>query len=282
MMSELSKLIDHGTMDEFEKDEFLEESRTQFYKSDFNFLNEHNGWRPGKQHLILAPTHAGKSTLTRSIAWDFVNNNELEKVLVWLSEESKAEFKSELAKIGLPKEKASRIIIASEQDGDLSLSEKKMLFAESLKLANPQLLLFDNITTSSFYAGRKVDEQERFASYLKTTGKSEDIAMAIIAHTGGESQMNKRLLELNDIRGGKDIVNLAEFAYILQMIKVYDEVTQKTKKFPIIRIEKHRGQAQVENFLFHLRYNPTTVSFMEDRPKCWNEFKELFKKQMSL
>lgn len=281
-MTNYGNLIDRANMDDFEKEEYLEEAKTQFYKSDFNFLNEHNGWRPGKTHLILAPTHAGKSTLTRSLVWDFVTNTDYETVLVWLSEESKDDFKTEFSKIGLPKDKGQRIIIVSEQDGDLSLEQKKILFAESIKLANPSLVLFDNITTSSFYASRRPDEQERFANYLKNTTKRENFSLVVIAHTGGESGMKRRQLELNDIRGGKDIVNMAEFAYILQMIKVYDETTKKTLKFPILSIEKHRSQSQVENFLFHLRYNPVTVSFMEDRPKCWNEFKELFKKQMSL
>lgn len=260
------------------------ESAHQYYASDFNFLNEHKGWRPKAVHLFMAPTHHGKSTLTRSLCWDFLVNNQsmLDKASLWLSEESKEDFKKEFAKIGMDRQSNIRLAIESELDlSGFSLPQKKIAFKEFVYDTNPRILLFDNVTTSSFYMDRGNEEQGSFATYLKTIANDLDIPIGIIAHTGGESQMLKRLLELNDIRGGKSLVNLAQFAYILQTFKVYDEVNRKVYKFPTIRMEKHRGY-DCENILFQMIFNKETMSFMEDEVKNWNEFKELFGRQMSL
>lgn len=267
-----------------EIDNLIEENNHQYYKSDFHFVNEHKGWRPKGFHLVMAPTHHGKSTLTRSLCWDFLINNTslLDKASLWLSEESKDDFRKEFAKIKMERQHSMRLTIESELDqSQLGLPQLKIMFREFVGDTSPRLLLFDNATTSKFYMDRSAEDQGRFAAYLKTIANEFEIPVIVITHTGGESQMNKRLLELNDIRGGKSIVNLAQFAYILQTFKVYDEIQNKTFKFPTLKIEKHRGY-DCENLLFQLNYNKETMSFMEDKVKNWNEFKDIFKKQMSL
>ena len=261
--------------------QYKKDAETTHYKSDFNFLNTHNGWRIGKIHLIVAPTHAGKSTLTRSMIWDFVINNPDSVVYLWLSEESKEDFLQELSKVGLQQEQLYRIHVFSEQDRDMSISERKLFFAETLNTISPSIVFFDNVTTSEFYMDRKIEEQSSFAKYLKRKANEELIPIVVIAHTGGDSGLMNRLLELNMIRGGKSIVNLTEFAYILQRFKVTNPNTGKDEYFPTIRLEKHRGFV-CEDTMFKLRFNNRTVTFMEDRAINWEEFKDAFKKQLTL
>lgn len=270
-----------ASMSEYEQQGYINETNTTFFKSDFNFLREHNGWRPKKIHLIEAPTHSGKSTMIRSLIWDFVINTSFETALIWLSEESTEDFKQEFAKLRLPDTLTRRIIIASEQDQEMSLSQRKLLFADTVKRTVPSILFFDNITTSEFYMDRGPDDQAKFAKYLKKIAHDEEIPIVVIAHTGGETGLSNRLIELNDIRGGKSIVNLAEFAYILQRFKVYDDINKRDMYFPTIRIEKHRGYV-CDNMLFKLKFNRETVTFTQDRSIPWNEFKEAFKNQQNL
>jgi hypothetical protein len=277
----MNSFIQRGTMSDAEQSQLIWENEYQEFKSDFHFLNEHKGWRPGKVHTIVAPTHSGKSTMTRSLIWDFLINNPCETVFVWLSEESAEDFRTEFARLRLDKLATSRLYIGSEQDSTLGLDNKKFIFAESIKEIRPSIVFFDNVTTSEFYMGRKVDEQSSFAMYLKRTCKEMKIPFVIIAHSGGAIQMNKRLIELNDIRGGKDIVNITEFAYVLQRFRVQDPMSKKESYFPTVRIEKHRGYT-CENLLFKLRFNKATVSFMEDKIVPWAEFKEAFKNQLTL
>lgn len=282
-MNNTCDFLESGGMSDVEMAMHVQEGNTQHIKSNFAFLNEHKGWRPGKIHTVMAATHSGKSTLVRSLVWDFLINTEYiyEKAFVWLSEETSEDFKAEFAKLGLPKELTKRLVIGSEQDIDQGLTAKKILFSESIKQTNPSIVFFDNVTTSEFYVGKKPEDQASFAMFIKRTCKQENIPFVIIAHSGGGTMMSKRLMELNDIRGGKDIVNITEFAYIMQRFRVVDESTNKEHYFPTIRIEKHRGYT-CTNLLFKLRFNPTTVTFMEDRMIPWEAFKEAFKQQLTL
>jgi hypothetical protein len=268
-------------MSQVDQELYIQENKTQHYKSDFNFLNEHKGWRPGKIHTVVAPTHSGKSTLTRSLIWDFLINNEYQRVFLWLSEESAEDFKTEMAKLGLPPECSIRIFIVSEQDIQGDITKKKMLFAETLNELMPDIVFFDNVTTSIFYMGQRPEAQGSFANYLKTKCNQEGAPFVIIAHSGSDTGMNKRLIELNHIRGGKDIVNITEFAYVLQRFRVVDPMTNKEIYFPTIRLEKHRGYV-CDNLLFKLRFNPKTVSFQQDKAIPWSAFKEAFKEQLTL
>ena len=281
-MSEIFDFIQRVDMSETEQALMIQENQTVHTDSVFYFLKEHKGWRNGKIHLAMAPSGAGKSTMVRSLIWDWlINSQAYEKCFVWLSEESADDFKHEFAKLRLPRELTSRLLIGSEQDTDGDVNHKKLLFAEALKTVIPSIVFFDNVTTSQFYAGKKPEEQASFAMYIKRKCKTEDIPFVIIAHSGGGIQMGNRLLELNDIRGGKDIVNLAEFAYIMQRFRVVDPMTNKEIYYPTIRILKHRGYT-CENLLFKLRFNRETVTFMEDKIIPWTEFKEAFKSQLTL
>lgn len=282
-MSEIFNFIKKAEMSELEQKLMIQETDTQHYKSCFHFLNEHKGWRPGKVHTIVAPTHSGKSTMTRSLVWDFLVNTELpyEKCFVWLSEESSDDFKQEFARLRIPANISNRLFIGSEQDTAEGLTHKKLLFSESLKTVNPSIVFFDNVTTSEFYMGRKPEEQASFATFIKRQCKEANIPFIVVAHSGGATGMSRRLIELNDIRGGKDIVNVTEFAYILQRFRVKDPITGKEHYFPTIRIEKHRGYT-CENLLFKLRFNRETVSFMQDKIIPWGEFKDAFKDQLTL
>lgn len=277
----MNDFIQSGSMTEGEQKILITEANTQHNKSDFHFLNEHKGWRPGKIHLAMAPTGAGKSTLIRSIIWDYLINNPFRRVFLWLTEESANDFKTEFAKLKLPQEQAKYLYIGSEQDVEGELSMKKIAFAEGLKQVMPDIVFFDNITTSQFYVGRKPEEQASFSMYIKRMCKNEDIPFVIIAHSGGGIQMGKRLIELNDIRGTKDIVNIAEFAYILQRFRVVDPNTNQEIFYPTIRLEKHRGYT-CNNLLFKLRFNQETVTFMEDRAVDWQSFKDAFNAQLTL
>ena len=281
-MSDIFSFLKKADMSETETQLLIQENLTQHYKSCFHFLNEHKGWRPGKVHTIVAPTHSGKSTMTRSLIWDWlINSPPYEKAFIWLSEETSEDFKAEFAKLRLPQDLTHRLIIGSEQDIAQGLTHKKLLFSESLETINPSIVFFDNVTTSEFYFGRRLEEQASFAMFIKRKCKETNVPFIIIAHSGGAVQMNKRLIELNDIRGGKDIVNITEFAYILQRFRVIDPMTKSEHYFPTIRIEKHRGYT-CDNLLFRLRFNRETVTFMEDKAIPWSEFKEAFKEQVSL
>ena len=191
------------------------------------------------------------------------------------------DFKVMMNKLGLTEEQQGRVIIASEQNANGGYDEIKKGFKDLISTYKPDYLILDNITTSAFYMSRKVGEQAGFIKYLKSVATFINCPITMIAHTKGESQMNGRLIEPNDVRGGKDVTNLSEFLMVLQRFSVIDPNTKKEYFYPTVRLCKHRGYV-IKNNLFQLKFNEPTVSFGMDRAIPWDEFKEAFNNQKRL
>jgi KaiC/GvpD/RAD55 family RecA-like ATPase len=261
-----------GYMSENERKLYEVRSKIQQIKSKFNFVNNHNGFRKGCIHTLLGTTGGGKTTAVRSIIRDIVFTNQGEqKVLVWLSEESVSDYKTELS-FGLPSHDIlNSITFFSENDNQMSGEGYVLALKEYIEENKPDVLIIDNITTSSIYEDKGVREQGRMASAIKALIKKYDIACILIAHTGAEvSDNSNRLINENDIRGSKKIVNLSEFLYILQRFQI------GSTYYPTLRIRKHRGQ-QIRDNLFFLRYDQDLRSFTQDLVIDFKTFKEKFK-----
>ena len=93
--------VESGFYTEEEQDKYKAENEESHFKSNFGFLNSHNGLRRKKMHLFIAPTGVGKSTFIRSLVRDVIFHNPGKKVFVWLSEETTKEFKVQMS-YGMP------------------------------------------------------------------------------------------------------------------------------------------------------------------------------------
>jgi len=249
------------------------ENNKTYYFTGLKFLNCHRGIRPNKMHLLMAPTHAGKSTLTRSIITDFVYRNKGKKVMLVLSEETKQEFEAELSNAVDGDEILQNIQVFSEQSWHNETPNGIMKFiSDFVDQYRHDLLFIDNITTSKIYNDRTVKEQSEVSTWLKIMTKKT--AVFVIAHTLG-SDFNNRLLDENDIRGSKTITNLTEFLYILQPVYVGDRI------FQFINIKKHRSQ-DVKSKFFQLVYNPTLKVFDQDREIDFDSLASIFKQRNQL
>jgi hypothetical protein len=254
----------------------ISESKKIENKSGYRFIRAHGGYRNGKIHMAIGPSSGGKSTLTRSLIIDFlINLDDNEHIHVHLSEESSEEFLIELGSTGLDFKLIKKIKITSEQDDNHGDSAEKMflMLNESLSDTKTRAFFFDNITTSFCYMDKKTEQQAKMGRWLKALAKSHNIPVILIAHTGGDSTMaNSRLIEMNDVRGGKSIVNLVEFMYILQPFFVNE------KRHNMVRVVKHRG-FNVEAPYFQLEYAAKPRMFTCDKNLTFKEFKELFKER---
>lgn len=260
-------------VDENEHKELLEYSVTKFYETKLGFLNAHLGLRKNKMHLLIAPTHSGKSTLVRTILRDFIFNNKQCKSMVWLTEESKKEFQAEFLK-GVPNhEVLSNLRVFSDQDWNREGDEKIMGFIEDcIDLYGIDFLVIDNITTSPLYVDRKVSHQAMVIDWLKRLSKK--VTLFIVAHSNTDD-FNNRFLNENDIRGSKGITNLTEYLYILQPVYIANSVHQ------FINIRKHRGQ-NVSNKFFKLNYSKELCAFANDYPIEFEKIAEIFSQRNQL
>jgi len=255
--------------------ELKKELDTIHLNTKFNFLKTHNGFRPGKLHLFLAPTGSGKSTLVRSLIKDLLETGLYwGDALVWLSEETVKDFQIEWSRTRAI-ESVNNVCIESELEID-SMRLMMTKLGEQVKRKDVEILIFDNITTSSMYADKKPHEQAALVKGLKRLASSTNKPIIIIAHTNAEVHENMSgLINEQQIRGSKTIVSESEFMYIMQRFKVGESI-QTT-----IRLRKYRGYALTET-MFLLNFNIDEYIFDKDYRIDFDEFKRLYKLRNTL
>lgn len=247
-----------------------EQNETVFIPSYFNFLSAHCGLRPGEPHLLLGTTGSGKSTLARKILIDTCKNH---KTLLWLSEESRDDVLIATSKLSHGRENFSRVIVQSELDiDDRVLRDPKKVLAEfknRVMLEKPDVVFFDNITTSAIYPS-DFSVQDAVARELKLFFKKTGIACFIIAHTGsGINESTGKLIEDTDIRGSKTIMNLMPYVYIFQRFFVRDQI------IATIRIKKSRNHLKGSNF-YRLYYSSEENVYTGDVAVSFEDFKKVY------
>lgn len=244
--------------------------------SQLDFLLEHNGIRPAQMHLFLGLSGGGKSTLFRTLLFDYYLNKQPNQVpAIWLSEESEDDFAIQLVKHAAAESvfKKKDINFYSEVD---KWKNPKMSFAMLDRLfEKSDIVFFDNLTTSNFYKGN-FESMDKFVGYLKNLVKKHQKPLVIFAHTGGQMRENgKVLLEQNDIRGPKTICNLVEFLYIMQQFHVDNEVRST------LRIVKSRSQ-EVKKKIYEMQYNSYANVYSKSFAITFDEFKDLFNERNKL
>jgi KaiC/GvpD/RAD55 family RecA-like ATPase len=243
-------------------------------KSNFQFLIAHNGFRLGKMHLIMGTAGSGKTTLIKSLIMDFMKMNPDDRMLIYLSEESKKSFKYEMAEIKDSLVNADKIHLISEIDESFT-NERQLLAYMEMQISEikPKLFIIDNITTSDFYNDKKASQQADLIKKLKAMFNKTEAACLLVAHTGANVSDNMgRLINENDIRGSKTIVNLLEFMYILQRFEL------GSRFFPTLRTVKHRGQ-NPDFRLVKLNFDINERRFLSDTAISFKDFKEVYKQR---
>ena len=259
---------------EKEQEEFAASLKEIHFKSNLGFVNSTNGFRRGNMHLFIAGSGAGKSTLVRTVLRDLIfQKDNTPSICVWLSEETVNEYKTLFSAAVASNEKLLSTNAYSEQDHQ---DTREMFFFEWIDMLRPDVLIYDNITTSKFYEGLNPKEQARFASKLKNALKKNNCVGIIIAHADSQQSNQKGgMLDINNIRGAKTIVNLTEFAYLFQTFKT------EARIHSILRIAKSRSQDIVHD-TYALNYNPIIKSYQTDTAIPFAQFKEAYEKRNKL
>lgn len=259
-------------------DRIKSENKSFFHKTNFSFLKEHNGFRNGAMHLLLGSASGGKSTLRNTLMIDFLEANKEKIIFLYLSEETLLDFERDLADCEKLRSVCDRIKIFSEQDSlqDVSMQNEKASFlVDQVAMSGCDLFIFDNITTSILY-GEDFKTQGQFVLDLKARIQLLGIPVLVVAHTGAAVKTSGfDLIDQNDIRGSKTIVNISQFLYVMQTFAIQDH------KVTTVRITKHRS-FDVDNHFFMLRYKKEDRVYIFDLPLTFEEVNELYKKQNRL
>lgn len=249
----------------------------KYYNSNFDFLKAHNGFVPNKFYVFLATSGGGKSTLRNSLIFDFVRCNSGKRVFLWLSEEKISDFKADIVRNKLDAKLLNGTVVFSEQDNYKEFENQNLCdyMCHKIVQSNCDIFIYDNITTSKLY-GHTPSEQTKFTDKLKAELQALDIPTIIFAHTSSEIKASSyRLIEESDIRGSRNLPNLAEFFYTLQNFTVGE------KRVSFIRIIKHRGRNVTGNF-FALKYDFKTRLYELDHKVEFEMFNQFYKTQNKL
>lgn len=257
--------------------EFLKEDNDKiFFKSNYSFINAHKGLRPGNLHTFIATPGGGKSTLVRTIIIDLILSRK--KVGIVLSEESKADLQAELSRTGIKHDYIEEYLkIFSEID--FGIKSAGEIFGHIHKISTSEkidVLIYDNITTSNAYLSLSQKDQSEFALELKKICKLYHYPLIVFAHTGSHvTEDHRTLIDMNDIRESRAIVNYSQFFYVIQSFNVGEE------RNVTVRTVKYRGQP-TERRLFKLVYHPKTRIFCNDEYIDFEKFKDMYKNRNKL
>lgn len=264
-------------LSESEKKSKLAEQDTERFLSTWPLLQQQNGWRAGKLHIVIGPTGAGKSTFVRSLLLDFVFTNKEHHAMVALSEETSEDFMVDFNRIPFKSDEPDRVLVLSEQDENFkSFREYGKHIEFQIEEAGIDLLVVDNLTTSEFYSEKKPDQQMVISKFWKSLAQRMDIPVILIAHTSAEVTENyKSLIVPEHIRGSKNVINLAEFVYVLQPINM------GSSRSLYLRVCKDRGQ-DVKDKIYRACYHESKRVYGKIEVQTFHDFSEAFKQRNKL
>lgn len=257
-------------------EQLIAENKKTFFASKLKFIQQHNGFRPGKLHLLIGQSGGGKSTMARTLLLDAAASlKKNKKILVWLSEETVKEFLTELAFSGVMDHASvlvERMDLYSEKD-ERNLNKSRLQIMEDMRDLYSQdcydIFFYDNITTSKIYASLRPTEQDQTADWIKGIASKTNTATILMAHTGSSYSGSNGLIDHNHIRGSKHIVNLSEYIYILQSITI------GSSRYTVLRVDKSRSHEAPEAF-FSLGYDRVQKLYTRANSVNFVRFKELF------
>ena len=244
-------------------EQILKDRNRIINKTNFGFLQQHAGLRPGRYHLLLGPTSSGKTTVTRSILYDFLKNNPKKTVGIYLTEESVSDYENDYYQIEKSIDDFERMEIVSEKENSNGIFD--------IAKNKHDLVIFDNLTTSTIYNDKRPHDQSTFLLELKREIESTMSALLVVAHTQKGITINHNsVIYSSNIRGNDTASSIAEFAYILQTIKV------ESNWYQFITSDKFRGH-NGSTPCHLLEYDKEKRCYTTSKAVKYSDFKEVFK-----
>jgi ABC-type dipeptide/oligopeptide/nickel transport system ATPase component len=252
---------------------FQDSTLSQYARSRFNFLNVHQGLRPGIAHGVLGTPGSGKSTLVKSIIADTA---EKLKTLVWLSEETIVQYQG---KLSLLKCKMDNVVFIEERDikenAYPTLDSLIMFLTEEIAASGVKAFFWDNLTTSKIYESLKPNIQGKFFTAILNFCDENDIIFVYVAHTKqGISDNHRQLIEGEDMRGSAYPFTQSPYFYIFQRFTI------GTKVYAFVHVRKHRFHDEVEQKFYLLNFKDGI--YVDDRQLEFNKLNDFFKQRNHL
>lgn len=239
------------------------------YPSRFEFLKSHNGIRPKALSGLLGSTGCGKSTLVKCIITETASNDA--KVLVWLSEETVAEYQELI--YFLDKSALKNIVFVEEKEIPEEYKETQAdffaYFEQMVEESGCDIVFIDNVTSSAFYNQRYgLAGQNKSAEFLRAFTK-RICEIFYVAHTQSNITENySKVINAEDIRGSKELSLMTEYLYIIQ------KFTSNSKQYNCLRNAKYRHHEKAAGW-YSLTYE--NRAYIGDAKVPFNLINKIFK-----
>lgn len=242
------------------------------FKSSLNFLKATNGIRPGEFSVLVGQQGNGKSSLCRTIsmvcALNGVNCYHL------LSEEISSVYKSTISQAFLKAtngKNADAYLNKLFFESMLDWAEKEMtvdfLLGHLEKVINeilPEMIILDNFTTS-FLGSLPINVQGSIIQKFRKMASSYDIAIVGVFHTAKGTDIYKKLLSGEDVRGNASSTNGGSYSYILSTYFRGD------KPRALMAIDKARYHPMANKTYWELIYDKDLQIYIGDKQLTYQE-----------
>lgn len=203
----------------------------------------------------------------------------MHKCYVLLSEEKTTSYKNTITKafehVCKDQESADvfldRIFFDSMIDWEEKEKNISFLFEHIENVINeiaPEMIIFDNFTTS-FLNDLPINKQGEVISMFRKIAAEYDIAMIGVFHTAKGTDIYKRLLDGEDVRGNATATNGSSYNYILTTY------FRTTPARAFLTIDKARYHPNANKTYWELNYDRSMNSYTADRKSNFKEMAEL-------
>lgn len=235
-------------------------------KSSLKCLRGTNGIRPGEFSVLLGASGNGKSTFCRTISFECAVQHV--KTLHILSEEKTAVYKSPLfekiknfAKPGTEEIYMKNLLFTSMLDWESKSKNPESFFSKLEEIINehlPELIILDNFTTS-FFNDLHVSQQGKIIDSFRRMAAAYDIAIFAVFHTVKGTDIYKKLITGEDVRGNATSTNGGSYVYTIQNF-----FRAKPETASILTVEKARYHPNMNQTFWHLLYEKDSGLYTGD------------------
>jgi RecA-family ATPase len=271
----MSRVI-NGTLSQKDRTEIEFLTTSKKFTSRLDVFKCTNGIRPNEFSVIVGPSGNGKSTLCKTISVECAIGGKICYHL--LSEEKSSVYKGVIAKTfekmcgdKSPHKFLERLYFESMLDWDENQRNIDYFFENLEDVINdlcPDMVIFDNFTTS-FMGELNINVQAAMIARLRKMAASYEIAIVGVFHTAKGTDIYKRVLDGESVRGNASTTNAGAYNYVLSTYF-------RTKPArAIIHIDKARYHSDANKTYYEMLYDKELGIYVRDMKIEYNDIKKI-------
>jgi RecA-family ATPase len=239
-------------------------NKKKFYSS-LGVFTSTMGIRPNEFSVIVAQSGNGKSTLCKTISTECAIGGM--KCYHLLSEEKTAVYKSTISNVfekmtsGKSEKFLEKLFFESMLDWDESQLKIGYFFDHLEDVVNelcPDMVIFDNFTTS-FMSTLPISVQGDMISRFRKMASAYNIAILGVFHTAKGTDLYKRVLDGEDVRGNASTTNAGSYNYVLSTY------FRTNPPRAIVNIDKARYHPEANKSYYELYFDKELGIYTKDR-----------------